>query len=351
MSLVYAVIIGVRNLLYDWRILKSTSFDKVKTICVGNLSVGGTGKTPHIEYLVKLLENEFKLATLSRGYKRKTSGFLLADSNSTAEDIGDEPLQFKSKNPSLKVAVDANRVHGIETLLKENDPPEVVLLDDAFQHRSVKAGLNILLTDYNNLFLNDTYLPAGRLRESKKNCLRADIIVVTKTPDKATSVDIRGIIKDMNIRAYQAIFFSYLKYGNLYGFSDPSKIVKPAMELFRYNVMAFTGIANDKPMITFIKEYAEDIVHKKYGDHHEYSTADIDDIIKIFNNIAGENKIIVTTEKDAMRLQRHDLKNALEGLPLYILPVEVDFRNKAEEFNENVLKYVRANKIYHKKYM
>ncbi len=351
LSLLYAIGTGIRNLLFDWNVLKSKSFEGVKIINVGNLCAGGSGKTPHIEYLIKILRDDLRIATLSRGYKRKTSGYVLATGQSTAEDIGDEPLQFVTKNPDVMVAVDGNRRRGIQNLLKINKGPEVILLDDAFQHRSVKPGLNILLTDYSKLFIHDTYLPAGMLRESIKGSLRADIIVITKTPENASSVDMRGIMKDIGIKAYQTIYFSYLKYDKLYCLYHPADTIEAAMELYKYNVLLFTGIANDAPLLTYVKEYADDLVHKKYPDHYEYFEQDAVEIKKIFDNIAAENKIIITTEKDAMRLNKPEIRAVLHNLPLYVLPVEVDFKNKTEEFNENVLKYVRTNKIYHKKYM
>ena len=189
--------------MYDSNVFKSKTFDNVKSISVGNLCAGGSGKTPHVEYLIHLLKSEFKIATLSRGYKRKTSGYVLSDASSTASDIGDEPLQFKYKNPDIHVAVDGNRVRGINNLTALEDKPDVSLLDVAFQHRKVKAGLSIVLTDFANLYYNDMFLPSGSLRESKKGISRADIIVVTKTPDYATMIELRTIIKDINPRAYQ----------------------------------------------------------------------------------------------------------------------------------------------------
>ncbi len=350
-SLVYGLCAAIRNLLFDWNIFKSRTFEEVKTISIGNLCAGGTGKTPHIEYLIDLLKEDFRLATLSRGYQRKTSGYLLATENSTAADIGDEPLQFKSKYSDILVAVDGDRVRGIKKLLQLNKMPEVILLDDAFQHRWVKPGLNILLTDYHNVFLHDTFLPSGRLRESTTGALRADIIIVTKTPEHATSVDIRGIMKDLGIRAYQSIYFSYLKYKDMYNFFRPAKKLSAALELYNYHVLILSGIASDKHLVTYIKEYAEDLVHKKFADHHEYTVEDVRNIRRAFDAIQAEKKLVITTEKDAMRLNTPELRAEMEGLPLFVLPVEVDFKGKTEEFNENIYKYVRANKIYHKKYM
>jgi tetraacyldisaccharide 4'-kinase len=248
------------------------------------------------------------------------------------------------------VTVDSNRVRGVENLLKGNNPPDVVILDDAFQHRAIKAGLNILLTDYSELYIHDTFLPGGYLRESKNNSVRADIIIVTKTPDKATNVDIRSVIKDIKPFPYQHLFFSYLKYGNLYNFSKPREIIKPALDLFKYNVVLFSGIANPKPLHTFIKEYANDTDIRVFPDHHAYTESDIDTIIKAFNDIPGENKLLITTEKDAVKFISSPFSDKIKNLPLFVLPIEIDLRNKTQEFNDLILKYVRANKIYHRKY-
>lgn len=342
--------VWLRNKLYDVQVFKSKKFSDVKVISVGNLCVGGAGKTPHVESLIKLLKNDFKVATLSRGYKRKTSGYFLADESSTAESIGDEPMLFHKKYPDIKVAVDAKRVRGIENLLKEEEKPEVIILDDAFQHRAVKPGMNILLTDYTDLFIHDTYLPAGRLREAKTNSFRADIIIVTKTPHNATNVDLKSVIKDIKPWPYQKLFFSYIKYGHLYHAFDMNNTIKPEMDLFKYNVVSFSGIANHKPFHTFIKEYANDVDMLVFPDHHEYTDADLTKILERFAAIQGQNKIIITTEKDIVKLTNGIFAERLSQIPIYVLPIEIDLKNKTEEFNELILKYVRANRIYHKKY-
>ena len=314
------------------------------------MCAGGTGKTPQVEYLIRLLKKDFAIATLSRGYKRKSKGYILADNTSTAEILGDEPMLFHTKHPEIKVAVDAKRVRGIENLLKETNAPEVVILDDAFQHRAVKAGMNILLTDYTDLYINDTFLPSGRLREAKKNSARADIIIVTKTPHNATNVDLKSVIKDIKPWPYQHLFFSYLKYGALYHAYDSKEHFKAEMELFKYNVVLFSGIANNKPLVTFIKEYANDVEQIDFPDHHEYSESDINVIVNKFEAIKGENKLIITTEKDAVKITNGIFADRLNKLPLYVLAIEIDLKNKTQEFNDLILKYVRANRIYHKKY-
>ena len=348
-AILYGVITSLRNFLFDTKVLKSKTVD-IHTICVGNLAVGGTGKTPHVEYLVNLLKSETRIAILSRGYKRKTKGFLIATETSIAEDIGDEPLQYKTKMPELIVAVDGNRLNGIKKLTESTRPPKLVILDDAFQHRSLKCELNIVISDYSNLYLTDTMMPAGTLRESKKGISRADIIVISKTPENATAIDVRNLIKDIKPLAHQSLFFSWLKYGELYGFQNEKESINTLEDLFRFRIVLFTGIGNPSPMLTYLKEYASDVKHINYPDHHTFTLHDLSHIKQTFDTIEGGNKILVTTEKDAMRIKGTDLEDLTNTLPLYVLPIEVDFKDKTEDFNQTILNYVRTNKFYHQKY-
>ena len=349
-SYLYGIITFFRNSLYDWHLLKERRFD-VHTIGVGNLAVGGAGKTPLVEYLIRLLSNENdKIATLSRGYKRKTKGFVLADGNSTALDIGDEPLIYKTKY-KVEVAVDASRVNGIKNLMALGErAPKVILLDDVFQHRAVRCGLNILVSDYNNLYFNDLMLPSGTLREFKSGIVRADIIIISKTPERTSAVEIRNILKDVSPKAHQRVFFSYLKYSELYSIHDPKNILDTLNELFRFRVISFAGIANAQPMVNYLKEYAAEVRHLPFPDHHEYSIKDLEDIERYYTGFEGSNKILVTTEKDLMRLKNHDIWSIAKRMNIYVLPVEVTFKDKEEELNELILKYVRTNRIYHQKY-
>ncbi len=346
----YGIITFFRNSLYDWRILSEKRFD-LHTIGVGNLAVGGAGKTPLVEYLIRLLViEESRIATLSRGYKRKTKGFVLADENSTAEDIGDEPLIYKTKYP-VQVAVDASRVNGIKKLIALNEnAPKVILLDDVFQHRSLKCGLNIVVSDYSNLYFNDTMLPAGTLREFKSGIIRADLIIISKTPERTSPVEIRNILKDVNPKAHQRVFFSYLKYGELYTLDNQNNKLDTLNELFRFRVISFAGIANAQPMVNYLKEYAAEVRHLPFPDHHEYTLKDLEDIEKYYSSFEGGNKILVTTEKDLMRLKNNSVWEIARSMNIYILPVEVTFKDKEEELNELILKYVRTNRIYHQKY-
>ena len=349
-AIIYGIVTLIRNRLYDWHFLPEKKFD-VHTIGVGNLAVGGAGKTPLVEYLIRLLQKEeTKVATLSRGYKRKTSGFVLADDLSTAEDIGDEPLIYKSKY-KVQVAVDAYRVNGIKNLNKLGDhSPDVILLEDVFQHRALKCGLSLVVSDYSNLYFNDLMLPAGTLREFKGGIHRADIIVISKTPDKTSPVEIRTILKDVNAKAHQQVFFSYLKYGELYSASKLEEKIDTLNDLFRFRIISFAGIANAQPMVNYLKEYSADLRHLAFDDHHEYSLKDLEDIERYYQKFEGGNKILVTTEKDLMRLKNKSVWDVARRMNIYVLPVEVTFKDKEEEFNEAILKYVRTNRIHHEKY-
>ena len=349
-SIIYGLIIFLRNRLYDWKFLKENYFD-IHTIGVGNLSVGGAGKTPLVEYLIRLLlKEDSRIATLSRGYKRKTKGFVLATDVSTAQEIGDEPLIYKSKYP-VQVAVDNNRVSGIKKLIAlEKKSPRYILLDDVFQHRAIKCGLTIVVSDFNNLYFNDMMLPSGTLREYKSEIIRADVIIISKIPDKITAIELRNVLKDINPKAYQQVFFSYLKYGELYSISNSNEKIDTLNDLYRFRIICFSGIANANLMVNYLKEYSAEVRHLNFSDHHEYSIKDLEDIESYYNSFKGGNKIIVTTEKDLMRLKNSALWSIAERMTIYILPVEVSFKDKENEFNEMILKYVRTNRFHHQKY-
>lgn len=348
-AVIYGFITAFRNWLYDWHFLKQKKFD-IHTIGVGNLAVGGAGKTPMVEYLVKLLRAEgVRLATLSRGYKRKTSGFLLADKDSTAEDIGDEPLMYKYKY-DIQVAVDGNRVRGVKKLLASETPPKIILLDDVFQHRAIKCGLNIVVSDFNNLFFEDVMLPSGTLREFKGGIKRADFIVISKTPERTSPVEIRNVIKDIKPLAHQKVFFSYIKYGELFSISNSNEKIDTLKDLFRFRIIAFTGIANAAPMINYLKEYAADVKHLPFDDHQEYTPKHLQDIERYYHSLQGGNKLLVTTEKDLMRLKNNSIWHIAERMNIFVLPIEITFKDKEEEFNNLILKYVRTNRIHHQKY-
>jgi tetraacyldisaccharide 4'-kinase len=348
-GLAWGLVTLARNRLYDWRILRERHFD-LHTIGVGNLAAGGAGKTPLVEYLIRLMKaNNYSVATLSRGYKRKTKGFVLADDTSDAADIGDEPLMYKTKY-DVSVAVDARRVNGVQKLASMKHPPDVILLDDVFQHRSIRCGLNILVTDFNNIFYRDSMLPAGTLREFRSGVSRADILIVSKTPDRTTPVEIRNILKDVHPRPHQRVFFSYLRYGELYSASNPLNKMDTLNELFRYVVISFAGIANAQPMIDYLKEYSAEHRHLPFPDHYAYTPKDMQDIERYYHSFKATNKILVTTEKDLMRLRYETVWPLVSSMNIYVLPVEVTFRDKEDEFNDLILKYVSRNKFHHEKY-
>ena len=318
--------------------MKSTRFD-LPVICVGNLNLGGTGKTPTVEYLIQLLKNDFRVATLSRGYGRKTNGFLCADSQSTYESIGDEPLQYYLKFPDIIVAVDEERVEGVEKLLESGNAPDVILLDDAFQHRKIEAGLNILLTEYQHLYCDDFLFPAGTLRDIRSAAKRADIIVVTKSPKELKEDKKQQIVKKLKPKEHQKVFFSSLEYAPLRPMNEDAQQVSTENA---DAVMAFCGIANHKPFVEKLKTRYKTVDYLYFADHHVYTENDAKAILNRFDNLNGEKKIIVTTEKDAARLTNSPYLCQFECAPLYDLPVSVRFHEE-EKFNKAILNYVRQN--------
>ena len=335
---IYHIVLTIRHKLYDWHILKSTRFKK-SVICVGNLNFGGTGKTPHTEYLINLLKDDFRVATLSRGYGRKTKGFKLADASCTYEDLGDEPLQYFKKFPEIQVAVDEDRVDGVRKLILNPNNAETILLDDAFQHRRIKAGLNILLTEYQHLYCDDFLFPAGTLRDVKSAAKRAQIIVVSKSPKDLSEEDKNRIIGKLKPHEEQKVFFSYLEYSDLQPLNEKAKTISTENA---DAVMAFCGIANPKPFVEDLKKRYKTVDFLPFADHHPYTENDVNAILKRFENLCGEKKIIVTTEKDVARLTNSPYLCQFETAPLYGLPVSVHLHEE-EKFNKEILSYVRKN--------
>jgi tetraacyldisaccharide 4'-kinase len=283
---------------------------------VGNLSVGGTGKSPMIELLIKLLWNQYKVAVISRGYKRKTKGYALANPESTALDIGDEPLQFHLKFPDVPIAVGEARIIAIPELLQDKPDTEVILLDDAFQHRSVRAGLNILLTDYNNLFTRDFFLPTGDLRDLRSSYKRAEIIIVTKCKPDLTEEEKKELIREINPQDGQEVFFSCIQYGQPYHLIT-NKSVSLNNET---EVLLVTGIANPKPLESLLMEYCDTYERLSYPDHHVFVIDDMNEIQVRFEKLDAEKKIILTTEKDGVRLLK--FHKEIEKLPLFVIPIQ-----------------------------
>lgn len=343
LSWLYGMGVALRNALFDMDVLESRSY-KIPVICVGNLTVGGTGKTPHTEYLLRLLSPRYKVAVLSRGYKRKTSGYILATEESTVEEIGDEPWQMKQKFPDIYVAVDKNRREGIERLC--DDPEtcdvEVILLDDAFQHRYVKPGLSILLIDYHRMVTDDRLLPVGRLREPMENMNRANIVVVTKCPHDIKPMDYRVIQKALGLKPYQDLFFSTFRYGKLWGlFHDKErKLSSLAPE---ESVLLLTGIASPEQLHIDLRRHTQRITTLSYPDHHNFTPYDIRHINHVFASLPSP-RIIITTEKDATRLLYMQGLSREVKESLYILPIRVDFlRDEQDMFNEKISGYVLKN--------
>ncbi|MDT0555950.1 tetraacyldisaccharide 4'-kinase [Patiriisocius hiemis] len=324
-TILYWVITSTRNYLYDTGILKST-FYNLPVICVGNLSVGGTGKSPMIEYLILLLKEDFKIAVLSRGYKRKTSGYIEVDVNHSVLQVGDEPLQIKQNFPDVTVSVCANRREGIEKL---KEKAGIILLDDAFQHRKVKASTNIVLTSFNDLYTNDFHLPTGNLRESKNGIKRASIIVVTKCPEKLSYAKMQEIEYRLQLKPEQKLYFSKISYDKeIFGVSE----TLPLEYLKDKDFTLVTGIANPTPLVEFLKDKEFSFKHEHFPDHHNFSDKEIERLKK--------NEIIITTEKDFMRL-----KEPLRKYALYYLPIKtMILRNQEKVFKETILEEIKNYK-------
>ncbi len=323
-SILYGIVTSIRNFFFDIGFLKSYSFD-IPIIAVGNLSVGGTGKTPQIEYLIRLLSPNYNVATLSRGYKRKSEGFLLADVTSNAEILGDEPFQMHQKFPNIKVAVDANRKNGIEQLLSLSEKPNVILLDDAFQHRKVKAGFYILLTAFDDLFFDDFILPTGNLRESRSGAKRADAIIITKCSKDLSEIAQRNIEKKIALNV--PIFFSFIDYDDkIYNETDS----KSVNEIKNSDKVLLAGIAKPQSFFAYLDKNND--TKLEFPDHHHFTQ---NDIITIKSK--ANNKLIVTTEKDYVRLKNKDLKS------LFYLPIKSSFITEQKKFDETILNFINLS--------
>ena len=326
-AIIYDVVTSIRNFFFEVGFFKQTSF-KVPVIVVGNLSVGGTGKTPQIEYLIRLLKDHFKTSVLSRGYKRKTTGFVLLNNTHSAEDVGDEPLQYFKKFKNINVAVDANRVEGITKLITDN-ASEVILLDDAYQHRKVKGSFYILLTKYDDLFTDDFLLPTGNLRESRRGAKRSDVILVTKCPVNLTESS-KNKIEEKLKKFHKKVFFTTISYDNKTAGSESILID----DLKNYEVLLITGIANPTPLLSFLKEKNVSFKHLKFADHHHFTENEIDTIKKEYNDLKTSKKLILTTEKDYVRLE-----NSLEKLSF--LGIQTSFLESGEEFNRMIKNHIQ----------
>lgn len=342
LSLVYGFIVFIRNKLFDLKILSSREFD-IPVISVGNITVGGTGKTPTTEYLISLLKNEFTIATLSRGYKRKTKGFILSTPESTTNEIGDEPKQIKQKFSEVIVAVCENRVRGIINLLRMFGNLNLVILDDAFQHRHVSPGISILLIDYNRPLSKDSMLPYGGLREDLHQMKRASIILITKCPRDMKPIERRIIEMELQLFPYQSLYFTTIKYGEMTPVFNGQKTICAS----DCSILLVTGIANANPLLNHLKTNTKNIAHINYPDHHVYVQKDLDAIAQKFESISSLSKVIITTEKDAMRIKDFEEISPTLKNNLYYIPIEIEFMYKDHDtFNHQILSYVRTNKKY-----
>lgn len=344
-SWLYGLVVNLRNFVYDREWLQSKSF-KIPVIVVGNLTAGGTGKTPHVEFLLSILGDKYKTALLSRGYKRHTKGFVIATENSTSERIGDEPYQIMRKFPQTTVVVCEKRVEGISRLAAANPEVQVVVLDDGFQHRALKPGLSVLLTDYNHLYTRDRMLPAGRLRESSYSSLRADIIIVTKCPDDIKPIDLRVTETELNPMPYQSLFFSKTSYLALKPlFNDVECKPVTLAELKRNNgsVLFVAGIVSPEHAVKKIQEYCSDVHTMIFPDHHQFNKQDYKHIEMAFEKLECDNKVIITTEKDAVRmLSSHDFPLSIKPYVHY-LPIKISIINNEELFIQKIKNYVAEN--------
>lgn len=325
-AFIYHLVTWIRNICFDKGVLKSTRFD-LPIIAVGNLNMGGTGKTPQIEYLIQLLSDSNKVAVLSRGYKRETSGFVLANETTTVGDIGDEPFQFFNKFKNISVAVDANRVAGIQQLQKLKQP-EVVLLDDAYQHRKVNAGFYVLLTAYHDLYTNDFVLPAGNLREGRVGAKRADVIVVTKCPDNLSNEEMQQLERELKPGKHQNVFFTKIAYDAVLLGDDTYKTLD---ELKEKDVVLISGIANPNPLKAYLSKNGVSFEHLNFGDHHNFSETEIEN----FRKLQADGKVLLTTEKDYMRLKKH--------LSLSYVAISTQFINNKSNFDKKIISYVEQN--------
>lgn len=333
-SLLYALIIWIRNIFFDKGWIGSSSFN-LPLVGIGNLSAGGTGKSPMVEFILSKFSHQYKLAVLSRGYKRKTSGYALANDQSTALEVGDEPMQFYRKFPSVTIAVGEERIVAIPQLLHDKPETEVIILDDAFQHRYVKPGLNILLTDFNNLFTRDWFLPTGDLRDLPSGYKRANIIVISKCPPHLSELHKKEIEKEIKPLQHQHLFFTSIEYG------VPYHIVSKSTKTLNNKTEALlvSGIANPKPLKKYLSDNTSAYYEMLYNDHHIFSIDDFKDIRKRFESISADEKMIVTTEKDAMRLDK--FKNDLISYPLYVIPIEIKFLfGEEQRFTELITNFI-----------
>lgn len=336
----YDAITSIRNWAFDHQYLSETSFN-IPIINVGNLAVGGTGKTPHVEYITQLLHKKYKTATLSRGYKRKTKGLVFADQHANAYTIGDEPMQYYYKFSDVTVAVCEKRVDGINGILNKDKATNIIICDDAYQHRYIKPDINILLTDYKKTYAHDYLMPYGRLRENKHGAKRAHIIVVTKCPKDISLAERERITKALHPLPNQEVYFSYIAYSPIYDFMK----IDTKASIQDKNILLITGIANNESIIQHLKLENKAVKVLQYPDHHYFTTSELAEMKRTYDAWVMNNKVIVTTEKDIVRLALHYPLISNWKIPIYVLPIEIDFIADKTTFNQSILNQV-DRKIY-----
>lgn len=341
-SAFYSLILLIRRrVFFTYGIFKRTSFD-IPIICIGNLSMGGTGKTPHTEYITRLFKKDYRIATLSRGYKRKTTGYICANNTHLVQDIGDEPMQyFHEFGNEVTIAVDERRVHGVKQLLNDNPTLDMIILDDAYQHLAIKAGLNILLTDYFKPYFSDYLFPVGTLRENQSAAKFADIVIVTKCPKILSPITRDFFLSKIKPTHKQQVFFSYFTYGNLV----PITSFAMGKEIDFSKIILLTGIVNPYPLKEYLTEFYSDIRTIEFPDHHEFTPKDIAEIIREFDTIITKQKAIITTQKDAMRLLEPHIKNLIDHLPIFYVPLNVNFHEPYEtQLIDKLNQFINPNK-------
>ena len=333
LSIIFGLITSIRNILFDIGFLNSKSF-KIPVICVGNLNVGGAGKTPHTEYLFKILKEKHTIAIVSRGYKRKNYNFSYVNTDSHYQNVGDEPLMFKRKNPEAIVVVCGNRTKAINKITTDHPKVDVILLDDGFQHRWVNAGLNLLLTNVNNPFYNDYHLPYGNLRENKSQCKRADHIIITNNTDKTNEDYKRDIKSRISKFSKKECSFSKITYNNAKALFNEEQIV----DLKDFNIVLVTGIADTSSLINYLQNKTTIDRHFEFKDHHNFNKENVNTILSCYNSLKSIKKLILTTEKDSVKLLQYE--EEFKDIAIYYLPIEIKFTNQ-EKFDKKILEYVK----------
>ncbi len=347
LSLIYGLVMWIRNRLFDFGFLPSQEFP-IPIINVGNITVGGTGKTPHVEYLINFLRTNYKICVVSRGYKRSTTGIYEVKRDSSFLEVGDEPKQIKQKYPDVCVIVSESRVKAIKKILSGQigNQPDVIILDDAYQHRWVKPGFSILLIDFHRPIYDDSLLPYGRLRESEAEKMRADMVIVTKTPKKVNPIDRRIVSKNLSLYPHQTLLYSAIQYGNLKAvFPEIGLLTFDFCKKNKFTAVLVTGIANPVPLKEFLGDIFVEVEHVKFPDHHNFTSRDLHRILSVYDKIESSNKIVVTTEKDAVRLQELMIDEKITQLPIFYVPVEVHFLDDTQEvFEKKIVSYISKDR-------